>query len=411
MQQAQICRLRRVFQHTSLPAIRWPWCSTPTGSTTPRCRRSPASSICPRRCSSCRRRTRRTAPGCASSRRCTNCPSPATRPSARRSPSPRRPAATAAVDLRAGGKGRAGALRRLEAARTACLPNSTCRGCPSRWRSPADAGGGRRRRSASTRTRSASRTMSCRPIPAACPTSWCRSPGSPPPARADLDTRAWMALTGPAEALSPAAFVYCRETVGAGNAFHARMFAGHLGIPEDPATGSAVASFAGAIMRFDRPVDGVSRYPIEQGVEMGRPSLIRLELDVQAGRAGRRAHRRQRGQGQRRHAAGLRAAGAPAEMPVRKGWTGRWSASISRRSPQGGCGCVAQLVEQLTLNQRVTGSIPVAPTKFPKKTKHLAEGPGQAQPRFQIRGHFRGHAENTRPEAAAAAVASRRATA
>ncbi len=27
-------------------------------------------------------------------------------------------------------------------------------------------------------------------------------------------------------------------------------------------------------------------------------------------------------------------------------------------------GCVAQLVEQLTLNQRVTGSIPVAPTKF-----------------------------------------------
>lgn len=26
-------------------------------------------------------------------------------------------------------------------------------------------------------------------------------------------------------------------------------------------------------------------------------------------------------------------------------------------------GCVAQLVEQLTLNQRVTGSIPVAPTK------------------------------------------------
>ena len=29
-------------------------------------------------------------------------------------------------------------------------------------------------------------------------------------------------------------------------------------------------------------------------------------------------------------------------------------------------GCVAQLVEQLTLNQRVTGSIPVAPTKITK---------------------------------------------
>lgn len=101
--------------------------------------------------------------------------------------------------------------------------------------------------------------------------------------RASLDTWAWMELTGPAEALSPAAFVYCRETAHKGNAFHARMFAGHLGIPEDPATGSAVAAFAGAIMQFDRPTDGVRPYPIEQGVEMGRPSLIRLELDVRGG--------------------------------------------------------------------------------------------------------------------------------
>lgn len=101
--------------------------------------------------------------------------------------------------------------------------------------------------------------------------------------RATLDVQAWLDLTGPAEALSPAAFVYCREAVGHGNAFHARMFAGHLGIPEDPATGSAVAAFAGAITQFDRPADGVWPYPIEQGVEMGRPSLIRLELDVRGG--------------------------------------------------------------------------------------------------------------------------------
>ena len=98
--------------------------------------------------------------------------------------------------------------------------------------------------------------------------------------RADLDTQAWVELTGPAEALSPGAFVYCRETAARENAFHARMFAGHH---EDPATGSAVASFAGAIMRFDRPAEGVSRHPVEQGVEMGRPSLINLELDVKNG--------------------------------------------------------------------------------------------------------------------------------
>lgn len=87
-------------------------------------------------------------------------------------------------------------------------------------------------------------------------------------------------LDRPAEALSPAAFVHRSRRRLGGNAFHARMFAGHLGIPEDPATGSAVAALAGAITQFDRPADGVWPYPIEQGVEMGRPSPIRLELDV-----------------------------------------------------------------------------------------------------------------------------------
>ena len=33
---------------------------------------------------------------------------------------------------------------------------------------------------------------------------------------------------------------------------------------------------------------------------------------------------------------------------------------------KGYCGCLAQMVEQLTLNQRVTGSIPVAPTRYTK---------------------------------------------
>jgi trans-2,3-dihydro-3-hydroxyanthranilate isomerase len=101
--------------------------------------------------------------------------------------------------------------------------------------------------------------------------------------RANLDAQAWVELTGPADAMAPGAFVYCRETSAKDNAFHARMFAGHVGIPEDPATGSAVASLAGAIMRFDKPGEGVSRHPVEQGVEMGRPSLINLELDVKNG--------------------------------------------------------------------------------------------------------------------------------
>ncbi len=77
-----------------------------------------------------------------------------------------------------------------------------------------------------------------------------------------------------------AAFVYCRETVRHSAAFHARMFAPMTGIHEDPATGAAAAAFAGAINRFDRPADGLHRYEIEQGFEMGRPSEIVLEMEI-----------------------------------------------------------------------------------------------------------------------------------
>ncbi|MGO4842380.1 PhzF family phenazine biosynthesis protein, partial [Rhizobiaceae sp. 2RAB30] len=67
------------------------------------------------------------------------------------------------------------------------------------------------------------------------------------------------------------------------SAFHARMFVPGSPGYEDPATGSAAAAFAGAIHHFDRPVDGPARYWIEQGIEMGRPSRIRLELDIERG--------------------------------------------------------------------------------------------------------------------------------
>jgi trans-2,3-dihydro-3-hydroxyanthranilate isomerase len=80
------------------------------------------------------------------------------------------------------------------------------------------------------------------------------------------------------------AFLYCRETSGPGRDFHARMFAPGMGVPEDPATGSAVAAFAGVIADLAKPPDGEHAYTIEQGHEMGRPSLIRLTLTMQAGK-------------------------------------------------------------------------------------------------------------------------------
>jgi trans-2,3-dihydro-3-hydroxyanthranilate isomerase len=79
------------------------------------------------------------------------------------------------------------------------------------------------------------------------------------------------------------AFIYCRETEEAGHHYHARMFWPEAGVTEDPATGSAVAAFAGAIMAFDRPGDGTHRLVVEQGYEMGRPSQIELTLTVAGG--------------------------------------------------------------------------------------------------------------------------------
>jgi len=79
-----------------------------------------------------------------------------------------------------------------------------------------------------------------------------------------------------------AAYVFCSETAEPGHHFHARMFAPAMGIPEDPATGSAAAAFAGVLAL--RLPDGTHAIAIEQGYEMGRPSLIRLAAVVAAGK-------------------------------------------------------------------------------------------------------------------------------
>jgi trans-2,3-dihydro-3-hydroxyanthranilate isomerase len=79
------------------------------------------------------------------------------------------------------------------------------------------------------------------------------------------------------------AYIFCRETIEPGSAFHARMFAPRLGVPEDPATGGAAAAFAGAYVHFERPPDGHRGLFLEQGYEMGRPSLIKLSVTVREG--------------------------------------------------------------------------------------------------------------------------------
>lgn len=93
-----------------------------------------------------------------------------------------------------------------------------------------------------------------------------------------FDAQRWSA--SPAGAMS--LYAYCRGGVDHRASFHARMFAPDLGIAEDPATGSAVAAMSGAIAQFDAPAPGHHALLIEQGVEMGRPSLIHLHIEANA---------------------------------------------------------------------------------------------------------------------------------
>jgi trans-2,3-dihydro-3-hydroxyanthranilate isomerase len=79
-------------------------------------------------------------------------------------------------------------------------------------------------------------------------------------------------------------YLYARGGDNPETAFRARMYAPTDGIPEDPATGSATALLAAQLLGSERLADGTHTWELEQGYEMGRPSNLRLEADVAAGR-------------------------------------------------------------------------------------------------------------------------------
>lgn len=69
--------------------------------------------------------------------------------------------------------------------------------------------------------------------------------------------------------------------------YHVRMFAPGAGVAEDPATGAAAAALPGQLLLAGALRDGRSRLRIEQGAEMGRPSLLRVAVDVAGGAVAR----------------------------------------------------------------------------------------------------------------------------
>jgi trans-2,3-dihydro-3-hydroxyanthranilate isomerase len=68
----------------------------------------------------------------------------------------------------------------------------------------------------------------------------------------------------------------------AGVTAHCRMFAPGLGVPEDPATGSAAGALGAYLVRRGGADvrGGTARFVLEQGVEINRPSRIEVRVTV-----------------------------------------------------------------------------------------------------------------------------------
>jgi trans-2,3-dihydro-3-hydroxyanthranilate isomerase len=78
--------------------------------------------------------------------------------------------------------------------------------------------------------------------------------------------------------------IFTRETVRPESTVHARMFAPFLGVPEDPATGSACGALGAYLVRRSVvEASPTAHILVEQGYEMGRPSAIHVEVDGRDG--------------------------------------------------------------------------------------------------------------------------------
>jgi trans-2,3-dihydro-3-hydroxyanthranilate isomerase len=78
--------------------------------------------------------------------------------------------------------------------------------------------------------------------------------------------------------------VFCPETYKGENDLNVRVFAECYGIFEDPATGSANGCLAGYLSNYEYFGGSEVDISIEQGFEIGRPSLIRAKAENKLGK-------------------------------------------------------------------------------------------------------------------------------
>ncbi|UCC20151.1 MAG: PhzF family phenazine biosynthesis protein [Promethearchaeota archaeon] len=94
---------------------------------------------------------------------------------------------------------------------------------------------------------------------------------------AKVDVEKCMDLMEKIEAKS--ILIFCPETRNKGNELSVRVFAHYHGIPEDPATGSGNGCLAAYLVKHDYFNKNSIDIKVEQGYEVGRPSLLHLRAE------------------------------------------------------------------------------------------------------------------------------------
>ncbi len=79
-----------------------------------------------------------------------------------------------------------------------------------------------------------------------------------------------------------ATLIFANDTYKKENDLNARFFAHYYGVPEDPATGSANGCLAAYLIRYDYYGSNKIDIRVEQGYELGRPSLLLLKAEYES---------------------------------------------------------------------------------------------------------------------------------
>jgi len=99
--------------------------------------------------------------------------------------------------------------------------------------------------------------------------------------RSSLDTARWQRML--ADEWAHHVYVVAMEAEGDGVDVHVRMYAPGSGVAEDPATGSAAAALGGYLSAAEGSENASLAWVVEQGIEMGRPSILHVEADRSGG--------------------------------------------------------------------------------------------------------------------------------